>query len=162
MDLEKEQTHLIIDGYNVAHAWGLVDQRSDRWIDEVVNTLQTEMRSLHDEKNWRITVVFDGKEKEVEIQRPFVDESFSILFSPASLTADAVIEQLVSGHRSPESIRVATEDRAIIHSIEASGAEAISPNALRGEIDSIERYNKSRGKKHSGESENAFENKIPL
>lgn len=158
----ESQTHLIVDGFNVAHAWGMGRRLSGRWVDEVASGILEELKDLHDTKGWRVTVVLDGQGNETDIQHPFGDESFSLLFSPASLTADAVIEQMVSGSERPEAIQVATRDRAVVHSVEASGAEAISPSALREEVKRIRRLKAARTKKSSDDAENAFGNRIPL
>ncbi len=162
MGKPEAQIHLIVDGFNVAHAWGLVKRRSGGWISRIQNALQEELREIHDEKEWRITIVLDGKGNEIDRQVPLGDDSFVVLFSPSSMTADAVIEQLVSGAPRPEGIRVASEDRAIVHSIEASGAEAMSPAALRVEVGAARRVKRSRLKNNADASKNAFENRIPL
>lgn len=162
MDKAREQIHLIVDGFNVAHAWGLVKRRSGDWINQIVNALQKELREIHDERGWRVTIVLDGKGKEIDRQHPFGDSSFRILFSPSSMTADAVIEQMVSGEEQSTEIRVATEDRAVLHSVEAGGAETLSATALREEIGAARRMNRSRMKNASNGAKNAFENRIPL
>ncbi len=162
MGKPEEQIHLIVDGFNVAHAWGLVKRRLGAWISQIQNTLQEELREIHDERGWRVTIVLDGKGKEIDRQVPLGDDSFTVLFSPSSITADAVIEQLVSGDPRPEEIRVASEDRAVVHSIEASGAEALSPAALRVEVGAARRMKRSRLKNNADASKNAFENRIPL
>ncbi|RPF78053.1 MAG: hypothetical protein CBC31_007010 [Verrucomicrobia bacterium TMED71] len=157
-----EQIHLIVDGFNVAHAWGLVKKRSGDWINEIVRTLQEELKEIHDEKGWRVTIAMDGKGREIDRLHPFGDDSFELLYSPSSLTADAVIEQMVSGDARPELIRVGTEDRAVLHSIEAGGAEAISPAALKDEVLAARRLKRSRIKNSFGDSKNTFTNQIPL
>ena len=162
MGKAEKQICLIVDGFNIAHAWGLVKKRSGEWINEIVHTLQEELKEIHDEKGWRVTIVMDGKGREIDRLLPFGEDSFELLYSPSSLTADAVIEQMVSSDTRPDRIRVGTEDRAISHSIEASGAEAISPAALKEEVLAARRMKRSRLKNASGDSKNTFTNRIPL
>ncbi len=162
MGKAEEQIRLIVDGFNVAHAWGLVKNYTGNWINEIAHILQEELKEIHDEKGWRVAIVMDGKGREIDRLHPFSDNSFEILYTPSSMTADAVIEQMVSGNARPELVRVGTDDRAVSHSIEAGGAETISPAALKDEVLAARRMKQSRMKNASDDSKNTFTNRIPL
>tara|TARA_B100000212_G_scaffold123638_1_gene92730 strand:+ start:9198 stop:9359 length:162 start_codon:yes stop_codon:yes gene_type:complete len=51
----------MVDGFNVAQTWGLVKKRSGDGTNEIVRTLQEELKEIRDEKRWRVTIAMDGK-----------------------------------------------------------------------------------------------------
>ena len=129
--MERFQRHLLIDGYNVLHQWPagkLFLNRSQMAAGR--DFLARETRVLHDREGWRVTLVFDGKGSEVEVERPFMDPTFSLLYAPASLSADAVIEQLVAGCADPGSCVVVTLDRLERETLAAVGANTMTPEDL--------------------------------
>jgi predicted RNA-binding protein with PIN domain len=73
----------------------------------------------------RVTVVFDGRDRGGPGEE-FVGGVVEVLFSPASLTADSVIERLVSGDPDPGGILVVCSDRAERETVEAAGASSMS------------------------------------
>ncbi len=162
MEAREAQIHLVVDGFNVAHAWGLAGGGSSRWVEKVARSLVKELEDLRDTQGWRVTLVFDGKGRDAESERVGRDDGFMILYAPASLTADAVIEQMASGSETPGLLRVATGDLAVVHAVEASGAEVLSPTALRDEVKRARRLKRLHLKKRGSSSENAFVNRIPL
>ncbi len=72
----------------------------------------------------RITIVFDGRGK------GGADELYTgpieVLFSPAAMTADSVIERLVHESSDVASITVVTSDRRERETVEAAGARSLS------------------------------------
>ena len=117
-----ENEHLLIDGYNLIYAWP--DLRKTLAIDSIAvrTALADKVRVLHDFDGLRTTIVFDGCGDRIEIERPSQEVTFSFLFTPSGMTADAVIEQLVGKSQAPQSITVATEDAMIRETIISLGA----------------------------------------
>lgn len=123
--------HLLVDGYNIAHAWPelrrvLVSEGRDVARARVVERL----RVLHDFERLRVSVVFDGRGNAIAIERPTPHATYSVLYTPAGMTADDLIEQLAVQSASPGNVIVATGDLAERDTIEAAGATAISPQQL--------------------------------
>lgn len=133
MSFEK---HLLIDGPNVMHHWAGGQLRKDA-APRARDRLVAAARGLHDAEQWRVTLVFDGRGPELRIERPLAEPTFSCIDTPASLTADDVIEQLVGQAKIPGDCRVATADQAERRTIEALGAAWISPAELRAWIDRV-------------------------
>jgi predicted RNA-binding protein with PIN domain len=129
--VETRLPHLLVDGSNVVHAWP--ELRSDlRRAKEVAKARLVErLRPLHDAAGWRVTVVFDGRGAELAIDRPGPEATFSVLHTPAGVTADDVIERLVANAAEPGAITVATGDRAELSTVAAAGAATLSPEDLR-------------------------------
>ncbi len=107
---------LIIDGYNLMHAWGLARNRygpgdlqrlRERFLNELAGGLTAEERS-------RTTIVFDaGDEAPKDQATSQCYETMRIVFALKEEDADARIEQLVSEHSAPRQIRVVSSDRRL-------------------------------------------------
>lgn len=123
--------HLLIDGYNIIHAWpNLKKDLQTLGLEATRSQLSDIVRIIHDIENLRLTIVFDGKGNDIEIQRPTPEKTFSLLFSPSGVTADTLIEQLASSPKKGHEIIVATDDSMIRLSASSSGATIISSQAL--------------------------------
>lgn len=110
---------LIIDGYNLLH--------QDKAFDARRTDLQTARQRLvrriehtASEMAPRVTVVFDGREagSDASLSVAHLD----VVFSPANLTADGVIERMVADAQSPERICVITSDRVEEQIVSSAGA----------------------------------------
>ncbi len=107
---------LIIDGYNLMHAWGLARQRygpgdlerlRERFLHQLANRLTDQERS-------RTTIVFDaGTQAPLDIPTEHVFQSMRILFARRDEDADARIERLVKEHSAPRQIRLVSSDRRL-------------------------------------------------
>lgn len=123
--------HLIVDGYNIIHAW----QHTANWLALNIEIARDELANLlhpiHDLDHTRITIVFDGKGKDIEIIRPVKKQlTFSFLFTPNSSSADGLILHLVEASKNPSTITVATQDFALKSMVSQSGAHTLSPESL--------------------------------
>lgn len=107
---------LIIDGYNLMHAWGLARQRygpgdlerlRERFLRELANRLpETQRRGT--------TVVFDaGDEAPTDIADKRVHELMRIVFAVKDEDADSRIEKLIASHSAPKQIRVVSSDKRL-------------------------------------------------
>lgn len=156
------EEHLIVDGFNIAHAWPHIEPLFSSGLEGVIEQLTKDLREVHDEKQIRVTIVLDGKGNSIEVVRPFKDASFSLLYSPESHTADAVIEQFASSSKTPDCIIVASRDQFVLDSIEASGARGISPETLLEWVERSSRDRKSAFERQREKSEKSWGNRLPL
>jgi len=122
--------HLLIDGYNIIHAWPDLHTVLVADLEAAVQRLCGAVRVIHDFEGVRTTIVLDGKSDEIAIERPSGQLSFSCLYTPHGVTADCLIEQLVGNARDPAAVRVATDDAMIRESVSAAGALALSSGGL--------------------------------
>jgi predicted RNA-binding protein with PIN domain len=140
-----QSEHLILDGYNLIHA-----------IPEVRNAMRVhglsvarerfqELSScLHDPGKVRLTIVYDGQGGKIDVDQPIPDDpGYAIVYSPSGVSADEVIERLVTNADAPERILVATKDNAIAQTFAASGAFVLTPDEL---LDRIQRVNSGRSR----------------
>jgi len=123
--------HLLVDGYNIAHAWPDLRRVMATEGREIARAQLVErVRVLHDFERLRVSVVFDGRGSDIAIERPTRHATFSVLYTPGSMTADDLIEQLTVQSANPGDVFVATADQAERDTIEAAGAQALLPEQL--------------------------------
>lgn len=128
MEFEK---HLLVDGYNIAHAWPELRRvLTTEGRDVARARLVAKLRALHDFERMRVSVVFDGRGAEIAIERPTPHTTFSVLYTPAGMTADDLIEQLAVQSAKPAEVFVATADRAEGDTVSAHGVHLLSPAQL--------------------------------
>lgn len=122
--------HLLIDGANVLHAWPELAALMKRDRDAARSQLITRAGAIHDSEEVRVTIVFDGRGEELTVERPSGRPTFSVLYTPSSVTADDVIERLVAQSAEPASCVVATADHGEAETARSSGATVITPADL--------------------------------
>ena len=122
--------HLLVDGSNVLQAWPELRALAKRDRDAARAQLMRRLAPLHDVEQVRVTIVFDGRGAELAIERPSGHTTFSIVHTPASLTADDVIEQMVSSAAEPANCSVATDDVAERSMVSAAGGHAMTSHDL--------------------------------
>lgn len=118
--------HVLIDGSNVGQ--GLLSLRriwrQDR--ERAREILISMAREIHDAWGWQVTVVFDGRGSDLVCDYPWGVDTFAVVFSPANLTADAVIERMGLRSADPARIAVVSADHMILDSLRAAGARTAS------------------------------------
>lgn len=123
--------HLIVDGYNVIHAWPDTRQqlRRGQW-SSAVAALVGRVRVIHDHEGCQLTLIFDGKGDKLQIEHPGDQPTFSVVYSPSGVAADTIIEQLVNRLPRPEEATVASRDGLVVETTAAIGATPLSPEGL--------------------------------
>jgi predicted RNA-binding protein with PIN domain len=138
---------LIVDGHNIIHAWDDLRRlhlRGDkRYLAR--EELLRRMRTLQDTSGERVVVVFDGTGSKISDEHS--PDDVQVFYADAGHTADALIERLAAKYAAKFTLRVCTADRMIWEGATASGAEWISPDTLRHEVDNAGRTLQSRLKK---------------
>lgn len=131
-------THLLVDGSNVIQAWPDTRALARRDREAAKALLLRRVAVLHDFAGWRVTVVFDGRGKELAVESVGGAADFACVHTPAGATADDVIEQLVGRAAEPGACLVATADQAERATVEAAGAAWCPPEELLKRIDSAD------------------------
>ena len=103
------------------------------------------MRTLQDVSGERVVVVFDGTGSKITDEH--APDDVQVFYADAGHTADALIERLAVKYAAQFALRVCTADRMIWEGARASGAEWISPDLLRHEVDHAANMLQSRLKK---------------
>jgi predicted RNA-binding protein with PIN domain len=134
--------HLLIDGYNIIHAWPQLRKSLQTGQDVARERLIDTVRPIHDFEGVRTTIVFDGQGNDIQIERPGNKVTLSCLFSPTGVTADEIIERLVENSKNPQHVTVATDDNIIAQIIFTFGAFCISSNTLQERVLRCEKQQK--------------------
>ncbi|MBC2601452.1 NYN domain-containing protein [Puniceicoccus vermicola] len=136
--------HLLIDGYNMIHGIPTLSRVLEESPDAACDSLVQMARTIHDEDGLRVTVVFDGREKRIQVENPCNRPTFSVIYAPRQLSADGVIEQLLAKTRVPESVTVASRDNMIREAAAARGSFSIDGRGFEDWVGRCERRTSSR------------------
>lgn len=136
--MEKARTHLLVDGSNVLQAWPETRALARRDREAAKALLLRRVAVLHDYAGWRVTVVFDGRGSELDVQSVGGSADFACVHTPAGATADDVIERLVARAAAPSACLVATADQAERATVEAAGGAWCPPEDLASRIERMD------------------------
>ncbi len=154
--------HLLVDGYNIIHAWPELKKVLTQLGPEQARTQLVQiLRVIHDTENIRLTIVFDGNGSKIEIQHPSPDQTFSLLYSPAGVSADIIIEQLASSRKKNQEIIVATHDNLIRDSVISSGGSVVSPESLEDWVNACQNRQNKNIMDHQKSSQKSWKQHSP-
>ena len=129
--------YLIVDGHSVIFGWPELRKLHARRTSLAREALVKRLRDYQDWTGVRVVVVFDGKGRKIDATSEPTE--VQIFYSRTGQTADAIIERLASKYAKRFELMVATSDAMEGETVEACGAEWISPEALRGLLSSARR-----------------------
>ena len=130
---------LLVDACNLLNRIPAYRERLDEGIDQLAEQLLAELRPLHDLDHWEMHLVVDGKGSRLEQQFQGDVRTLSIVYSPTGVQADTVIESWLMKLDSGWDVRVASEDRAIVHSAISHKAEPLSAENLLNWITQVQK-----------------------
>ena len=152
--------HLLIDGFNVIHAWPELRKALEQGSDVAQQRLADCVRVVHDFDGVRMTIVFDGRGDDIDIERPIGDLTFSHVYAPAGSSADALIEQYVFGANKPDKITVVTRDNMISETVRTLGARVITPDDLQDRVKRCEQMQANSLERHRKETEREWRRRM--
>jgi uncharacterized protein len=126
--------YLIVDGHSIIFAWPELRKLHARRSSLAREALLKQLRNYQDWTGVRVVIVFDGKGKEIDASSEPGD--VQIFYSRTGQTADAVIERLASKYAKRFELMVATSDSLEAETVQACGAEWISPEGLQALLSS--------------------------
>ncbi|MCC5806712.1 MAG: NYN domain-containing protein [Opitutales bacterium] len=134
------QPHLLVDGWNIAHAWSDVSIHWREGPAAVAAALEARLRVLYNRAGREVTLVFDGRGPAEGGAPPAVGtgDGVCVVYTEAGVSADAYMERRVGEAGEPAAFVVATGDRALANAVFAMGAEVLSPRVLREEVERCE------------------------
>ncbi len=152
--------YLLVDGYNVAHAWRTLSAVTRRDPEQAAALLVERLRVLHDAEGYEVTVFFDGRGAKVEPLATQNPGELCVLYSPSGSSADALIEQIVFRAPDPGLFTVATRDNMIRESAIVGGARVISPAELLEWVESAERRQSRNIRDLNRDTDRRFGNRL--
>jgi uncharacterized protein len=133
------EKHLLVDAANVIQAWSDLRILSKRDRDAARSQLVQRVGVVHDAESLRVTVVIDGRGREIVVEHPSRQATLTVIYTPSSMTADDVIEQMVGRSADASLCEVATGDQAERNTIEATGAVWVPLADLLARVERAER-----------------------
>jgi predicted RNA-binding protein with PIN domain len=128
--MQQRTRYLIVDGHSVIFAWPGLRKLHARRSSLARDALIKQLRDYQDWTGVRVVVVFDGKgTKSSAASEP---GEVQIFYSRSGQSADAIVERLASKYAKRFELMVATSDSMEAETVQACGAEWISPEGLRG------------------------------
>ncbi|SRR6266478_9029696 len=125
--------YLIVDGHSIIFAWPELRKLHERRSSLAREALTKRLCDYQDWTGVRVVVVFDGKAPKVTATSN--PGNVQIFYSRGGQTADAIIERLASKYAGKFDLTVATSDSMERQTVQAFGAECISPEALRHAVE---------------------------
>ena len=120
--------YLIVDGHSIIFAWPELRKLQARRSALAREALLKQLRHYQDWTGVRVVIVFDGKGKKIDASSEPGD--IQIFYSRTGQSADAIIERLASKYAKRFELMVATSDSLEAETVQACGADWISPEAL--------------------------------
>lgn len=127
-------THILVDGSNLIHAWPELRGLLSRDKSVARERLVSSVTALWPSACERLTIVFDGRGQDLVVEHPVGSDAVAVIYTPAGLTADDVIERLIGRAADASSCLVATGDQAERATVEASGAAWCTPEELAARV----------------------------
>jgi len=127
--MSERPRYLIVDGHSVIFAWPELRRLHARRSSLAREALLKQLRNYQDWTGVRVVIVFDGKGKKIDGSSE--PGGVQIFYSRTGQSADAIIERLASKYAKRFELMVATSDMMEAQTVQACGAEWISPEGLR-------------------------------
>lgn len=119
---------LIIDGYNLLYAAGLVNtdgSREGSFEAERVALLDALVSVVDPDELRRTTVVFDSAQAPPGLPRTYNYREITVRFATGYDDADALIEEMIAQHHSPRRLTVVSSDHRVQRAAKRRRAKAI-------------------------------------
>jgi predicted RNA-binding protein with PIN domain len=136
--MQPRARYLIVDGHSVIFAWPELRKLHARRSTLAREALIKQLRDYQDWTGVRVVVAFDGKGPKVKASSD--PGEVQIFYSRSGQSADAIIERLASKYAKRFELMVATSDSMEAETVQASGAETISADGLRGLLASARQH----------------------
>lgn len=140
----------LIDGYNLMHAVGLMNQARDLTPDRFrklrAKFLERLVGGLGPIEAHLCTVVFDASRPPPDRVPRDRYKGITILYATAVPAADDMIEDLIDRHPAPRSLAVVSSDQRIRHAALHRKARALTSDQFLDELDRMRHARESRKK----------------
>ena len=112
---------LIIDGHNLLHKQPDLVLLMSKSQEQARSALLRLIEPIATRITSQTTVVFDGQERGSD--PTLSTKQINVIYAPAQLTADGMIERLVTQSQDPRTICVVTSDRLVQQTVSSAGAQ---------------------------------------
>lgn len=131
--------YLLVDGYNIIHAWDDLRALSEMGLDIARNALIDRLCNYTGFRGCRVILVFDAYKVKRNHGDSEVINGITVVYTKEAETADTYIERVSHELAKDHRVRVATSDAQEQLIILGNGAIRVSASGLRAELVEIER-----------------------
>lgn len=138
-DLEREnkEEYLLVDGYNIIHAWPELEELAAENMDGARIKLLDTLCDYQGIRQCRIIVVFDAYRVQGHAEEVTDYHNIHMVYTKEAQTADQYIEKFAYDNRKKYAITVATSDGLQQVIIRGAGSALLSARELKLEIDGV-------------------------
>lgn len=137
MNRQKEikEEYLLVDGYNIIHAWPELKELVDGNMDGARLKLLDSLSNYQGIRKCRIIVVFDAYRVQGHLEEVIDYDNILVVYTREAQTADQYIEKFAYDNQKKYNIAVATSDGLQQIIIRGFGCSLLSARELKAEID---------------------------
>ncbi len=136
---EPKESYLIVDGYNVIHAWDELEQLMMENLDAARVRLMDELCNYQGMRQVNVIVVFDAYRVENHETEVSDYHNIHVVFTKEAETADQYIEKFAHSHAKEYDVTVATSDGLEQVIIRGEGCRLLSSRDLIDEMHQVRR-----------------------
>jgi len=132
---EIKEEYLLVDGYNVIHAWPELKQLADENMENARIKLLDILSNYQGIRKCRLMVVFDAYRVQRHVEEIFDYHNIRVVYTKEAQTADQFIEKFAHDNHEKYDITVATSDALQQIIIRGAGCSLLSARELKAEIE---------------------------
>lgn len=131
----KKGTYLLVDGYNIIHAWPELKELAEDNMDSARVKLLDILSNYKATKKCEVIVVFDAYRVKGHVEEIFDYHNIHVVYTKEAQTADQYIEKFSYDHSKKYHIIVATSDGLQQIIVRGAGSSLLSASELKLEIE---------------------------
>ena len=132
--LVKQESMVIVDGYNLIYAWNTLKEIADYSLEKARETLMDILSNYVGYTKEKLTLVFDAYLVPEGIGSDFERDGYRVVFTKENQTADAYIEKMMHELGPNYKIRVVTGDRLVQFAAVHSGISRMTTKEFCDEL----------------------------
>jgi small GTP-binding protein len=132
---EPRDEYLLVDGYNIIHAWPELKELADDNMDGARMKLIESLSNYQAIRKCRIIAVFDAYRVQGHREEVMDFSNIHLVFTKEAQTADQYIEKFAHDNKKKYNIAVATSDGMQQMIVRGAGCSLLSARELKAEID---------------------------
>ena len=132
---ETKEAYLLVDGYNIIHAWPELKELADGNMDSARIKLLDSLSNYQGIRKCQIIVVFDAYLVQGHLEEVIDYDNIHVVYTKEAQTADHYIEKFAYDNQNNYNIAVATSDGLQQIIVRGTGCSLLSARDLKAEID---------------------------
>lgn len=158
---EIKEEYLLVDGYNIIHAWPELKDLADGNMDGARMKLIETLSNYQGFRKCQIIVVFDAYRVQRHAEEAIDFNNIHIIYTREAQTADQYIERFSHENKKKYSITVATSDGLEQLIVRGAGCSLLSAAELKTEIEQADSRIRQEYQQIDGEKRNYLRDTLP-